>query len=225
MAANKELTNPDSEFDAPSSASNGRRVNQSQHPTIVLPRWIVYFQAALLGVIATTFFIFGLMVGSLTSGTEPDELAQFDCQISGVVEFQTAEGRRPDEGAVVMLLPKNGKPEMRAQGALVSPAGFQALDNLGIENVTKLGGAVVRADRNGEFNVEVSATGGKGIDYFLLVVSRNVANESGLELSKQERAGIGNFFMPVERVVDGQAIDWRSVTARSSKMKKIQVSF
>ena len=34
---------------------------------IVLPRWVVYFQASMLGVCAATFFVFGMMVGNVTS--------------------------------------------------------------------------------------------------------------------------------------------------------------
>ncbi len=225
MAADNDLTNPDSERDAPVAAANRLDNSKTRHPTIVLPRWIVYFQAALLGVIATTFFIFGLMVGSLTSGIEPDELAKFECQISGTVEYPTDDGMQPDEGAVVLFLPKNVRPDQPSAGSLVSPAGFQALDNLGIDNLHALGGAIVRADQNGDFKVKVDAAGGKGVDYFLLVVSRHVANDNGLALTKQQLAGINSFFIPAERVVDDQAIYWDSINAHSSKQKKIKVSF
>ena len=36
--------------------------------TIAVPRWVVYFQAALLGLVATTFFIFGLIITSRYKG-------------------------------------------------------------------------------------------------------------------------------------------------------------
>ena len=192
---------------------------------ITLPRWLVYFQAALLGIVATTFFIFGLMVGSLTSGNVAPAVEKFDCRVSGVVEYFDGNNVLPDEGAVVFLLPRDGKPQERAAASSVSPDSFLALDNPGIEVVHQLGGAIVRADQNGEFEVVVDASLGDGVDYFFLVVSRNKQDEEAKPLSKQQVAAIGSWFLPVERVMNDRAIFWDVVNARSERAKLTTVRF
>ncbi len=56
--------------------------------SISVPRWVVYFQGALLGIVAATFFIFGLMVGSITSETSVKPLVK-SCQVNGEVTYST----------------------------------------------------------------------------------------------------------------------------------------
>lgn len=192
---------------------------------ISVPRWLVYFQAGLLGVVATTFFVFGLMVGSLTSGSERPNDAKVDCRVSGRVTYRERGETKPDEGAVVFLLPKNRKPDERMDASSVSPAAFQALDNPGIEKLHQLGGAVVRADENGMFEVIIDGNESDGIDYHVLVVSRNQAGTETEQLSKPQVAAIGTFFMPVERLVHDRAIYWSSLTARSKSQKLSAVEF
>ena len=218
----KELGNSEREPNAEDQRSNSVT---SILQTVEIPRWIVYFQAALLGIIATTFFIFGLMVGSLTSGVDVNAESRFDVRVSGTVEYRTDGKLLPDEGAVIFLLPKQEKPDERAAARPVSPAGFRALDNPGIEIVHQLGGAIVRADENGKFNVLIDGNAGLGIDYHLLVVSRNCSRDEAELLTKQQVAAIGTFFMPVERLVNDQAIYWSSLTAREKVIELPKVEF
>ncbi len=160
---------------------------------VALPRWIIYFQAALLGIVATTFFIFGLMVGSLTSRTDANASERFDCRVAGQVEYRQNGELRPDEGAVVFLLPKSEKPDERAAAYPVSPEGFEPLDNPGIEILHQLGGAVVRTDEQGKFDVLIDGNAGRGIGYHFLVVSRHQTRAESESLSKQQVAAIGTF--------------------------------
>ena len=83
---------------------------------IEVPRWAVYSQAALLGLIATTFFIFGMMVGNLTSNSSAEINQTFDCRVVGSVAYRVDGDLRADEGAVVMLLPQDRKPDVRTCG-------------------------------------------------------------------------------------------------------------
>ena len=204
----------------PANETSSEEISQ----TISVPRWVVYFQAALLGIVATTFFVFGLMVGSLTSGGPTGTVSKFDCQVSGIVQFDTDDSRAPDAGAVVFLLPKNSRPEERSPGNLVSPDGFEPLDNPGIELVNQLGGAVVRADENGRFNVVIDASQ-SGIDYFLLVVSKNVGTNNPQPLTKLQVATIGTFYLPVERVMNDRTIYWSTLKARSENIELPPVTF
>lgn len=218
----KEITNTEGRnvvVDQQSNSDNPFR------QTVAIPRWIIYFQAALLGIIATTFFIFGLMVGSLTSGVDANADARFDSHVSGVVQYWEDGNLIPDEGAVVFLLPKKAKPDERAAASPVSPEGFRALDNPGIEILHQLGGAVVRTDENGKFDVLIDGNAGLGVDYHFLVVSRHQSRDESEQLSKQQVAAIGTFFMPVERLVNDQAIYWSSLSAREKRIEMPTVEF
>ena len=211
----------------PLPGGSGKQSNENVSKpgnTIELPRWIVYCQAALLGVIAATFFIFGLMVGSLTTGQAPPDIAKVDCQVAGKVEYRDGAEIRPDEGAVIFLLPKNERPVERAAASSVNPDGFQALDNPGIEILHHLGGAVVRADENGEFDVVVDGNT-NGIDYYFLVVSRHKRNEETSPLTKLQVAAIGTYFIPVERLMDDQAVYWSTVKARADRIEIPRIEF
>lgn len=182
--------------------------------TLTIPRYVVYFQVALLGITATTFFIFGVMVGSLTSRNRNETIPIFDCSVTGRVQFQSSGESFPDVGAVVFLLPKDRRPEERGAGNLVAPDSFQALNNPGIDILNQLGGSVVRADADGRFKVTIDASH-DGIGYFVLVVSKNVRRPNQNDMTKQQVAVIGTFFMPVDRVVGEQAYYWTSLSARS----------
>lgn len=191
---------------------------------LVLPRWVVYFQVAMLGIVAATFFLFGLMVGQLTGRNLNSEQPSFDCQLTGSVQYQLDGGLLPDEGAVVFLLPRNRKPAERAPGNLVSPREFQPLGNRGIEVVHQLGGAVCRVNASGEFNLVVDGNQ-QGIEYFLLIVSANQAESTQKPMTKLQVAAIGTFYLPVERVIDGQAYHWSTVVARGSNQQIPTVLF
>lgn len=196
----------------------------SSQSLVTLPRWVVYFQAAMLGVIAATFFIFGLMVGSLTSGNSVNEASTYDCRLSGSVQFKSTGGTLPDAGAVVFLLPRNGRPVERAAGNSVSPSNFEPLNNPGVEIVNRLGGSVVRTDENGGFDVFVDGSN-SGIEYYLLVVSKNQTDPAPQPLTKLQTAVIGTFYMPVERVINDRAIFWSEVTADREKIELPDVEF
>ncbi len=161
--------------------------------TIVVARWVVYFQGALLGVVAATFFVFGMMVGSLTQSSSNEE-NRLDCRVSGRVVFSGTNGDRPDSGAVVLLLPRDHAPEKRLDGQSIRPASFQPLGNSVLDYVHGVGGAVVRTDDRGEFEVFVEAPA----TFYLLVISRKQAKSAERSLVKSEMVAIGSYFSPVE---------------------------
>ena len=77
--------------------------------TITFPRWIVYFQAALLGVVATTFFLLGIMIDQNSRRTNGDSTEMYDCQLTGQVVVKKGSRNAPDEGAVVIVVPVDAK--------------------------------------------------------------------------------------------------------------------
>jgi hypothetical protein len=198
---------------------------ESWKERIEIPRWAVYCQAALLGLIATTFFIFGMMVGTLTSGTGDAINATFDCRVVGSVAYRVDGDLRADEGAVVILLPKDKKPDARAPGESVNPGTFKPLDNAAIDRIHELGGAVVRANENGQFDVMIDANYGNGLEYYLLIVSKNQRGVDTDPMTKEQVATIGTFFMPVEDVVEDRSFYWMKFNADRERIDLAEVEF
>lgn len=192
---------------------------------ISVPRWAVYCQAALLGLIATTFFIFGMMVGNLTSGKGSEVNQVFDCRVLGSVAYRNEGDLRADEGAVVFLLPKEKKPDERSPGNLVSPESFVALDNSAIDRIHELGGAVVRVDEYGNFDVLIDASYGNGLEYNVLIVSKNVRGVDTAPMTKEQVAAIGTFFIPVEDVVQDRSYHWFSIRADGERIDLPEYEF
>ncbi|MEM7782813.1 MAG: hypothetical protein AAF623_05630 [Planctomycetota bacterium] len=191
---------------------------------ISVARWVVYFQAAMLGLVATIFFIFGLIVGSFNSsyGHSNDV---FDCRIVGSVTYRTESGNLlADHNSVVVLIPRDKKPDRRSQGKWIHPESFEPLDNQGIDTIHSLGGAVVRTDENGDFDLFVDGKQNEGVRYFLLIISKNHL-ENDRELTKQQAAAIGTFFMPVENVARGHSIHWLPLNADQKRVDLAVVEF
>jgi len=176
-------------------------------------RKLIYGQAALLGISSATFFMMGMMVGNLTSSSTADgspaavaSAYAEDCRISGVVTVKREGKEVPDVGAVVVLLPRRSTPEKRQPPGLIMPQTFVALDNPAIEAIHTAGGAVVRADADGKFNVLVD----QGRDYRLLVLSKS-RSSSGRQLTDQQSEMLEAWFAPSEKLVRDNDFLWREV--------------
>ena len=213
--------------DAAAQAESGQSGRQSSwNQTIPIARWVVYCQAALLGLIAFSFFMFGMLVGSFTSTGGNQVNARFDCRVLGSVAYRDQSGDLlADEGAVVFLLPCDQKPQERSLASLVSPETFKVLDNPAIDSIHELGGAVVRADQNGRFDVFIDASYGDGMDYNLLIVSKNVRGVATDPMTKEQIAGISTYFAPVEDVVQDRSYYWVKITADGERIDLPEYEF
>ena len=216
---------------APAQAETGQsEVTSSWKQTIPIARWVVYCQAALLGLVAFSFFMFGMLVGSFTSGSGGQDNARFDCRVLGSVAYRSrSQGNQgdllADEGAVVFLLPRDRQPDKRSPGELVNPETFKVLDNPAIDAIHELGGAVVRADENGHFDVLIDASYGDGLDYNLFIVSKNVRGVETEPMTKEQIAGISTFFAPVEAVVEDRSYRWMKITADGERVDLPEYEF
>jgi predicted small secreted protein len=206
------------------SATNPSSRMSAWKELVEIPRWIVYCQAALLGIMATSFFVFGLMVGNLTSNQNSGLNQTLACRVTGSVVYRENGSLLSDEGAVVLLLPHDKKPDVRGSGESVSPQSFQALGNDAVDRIYQLGGAVVRADANGQFDVTIDAQRGADDNYYLLIVSKHKPAES-TKMNKEQTASISPFFIPVEDVVDDRAFYWMKVTANDETLALPEFEF
>lgn len=161
---------------------------------VSLPRWIVYFQAGMLGIVATTFFLLGLMISSKSGGPEGRATKLYDCQLTGQV-YVMSEGRKiPDEGAVVIVAPVDSRMMDRPDPATLRPDEFEAGENPSIAQIEAAGGRVVRINREGEFDLTLRGPR----EYFVLVISRSGERLESERIPKSTAADIGGYFFPVE---------------------------
>lgn len=186
----------------PADQEPEQTVVQRTDNTVTLPRWVVYFQGALLGVVATTFFIFGMMVGSLTN---PAATKIQSCRVKGHVSIEHNGATIPDQGSVVIFLPVDVENVQRQPPETLHPSNFQPLNNPAIEMIHAIGGAVVRANESGQFEFYVDSP--RAFD--LLVVS---TKEGRKDLSKTEMAGISKFFLPVENLLKDNKFVWKRIS-------------
>lgn len=179
---------------------------------VAIPRWIIYSQAALLGIVGATFFVFGVMVGSFGSGhpNKPSSLPT-SCRIQGVVQFNLAGERLPDAGSVVYLLPDPPSRISRQSPAHVRPHDFQPLENEAIEWISSQGGSVVRVNRDGRFQLYAEPG-----NYHLLVVSKAVGGTSP-GLDRHQRATLSQFFFSVELLIGDQRDIWKELAVENER--------
>lgn len=214
--------------DATGTSTPFDREIQLRENHLFVPRKLVYTQAVLLGVTAATFFLLGLMVGNVSSPASsaslgrPGESLGFveDCRVSGSVTHSKNGETFADIGAVVFLLPTNRVPDRRVAPGLVMPDTFEALDNPSIDVIHRCGGAVVRTDANGEFQVLVDQMQ----NYRLLVVSKNRSTVRR-ELTDDQKKTLETFFVPAEKVVRDQDYRWRDVRGDSDRVDVGTIEF
>ena len=211
--SDEDLWNEDSSSKShPTATSEPEQETGSVLNSILIPRWVIYFQAGLIGVVAATFFIFGMMVGSFTSSPESNVVAENQFRIGGSIFVDDVI----DEGAVVIALPAKSKPDPRPDTKLLHPDSFEPVNNDSIALIRELGGDVVRANRDGQFEVVVEGPA----EYFLLVISKRKRRRSGVDLEKQQMAEVGRFFLPFQPLVEGKQFVWRKIKVTSSRNLK-----
>ncbi len=189
--------------------------------TVPLPRWVVLSQGALLGTVALTFFLFGMMVGSLTGSGQTIVDKNDRVTLSGSV-FSDRDNRRiADMGAVVIILPVDASTDNKPNARLLRPASFKPIDNESKKIVEDAGGQVVRVNSDGMFTAIVE----QNKKYQVLVISKNAEGNSNSDITKQMRAELGAFFLPLEELLDGQSFDWREVILTNNPLRMDVVLF
>ena len=193
----------------------------STETVIAIPRWVVLFQAALLGLVSTSCFLFGLAAGHLANVPAVVKIAQVPCGVSGSVE--TLTGRQPsaDAGAVVLFLPIDAKPIQRIDPETLHPDNFRALANPAIDALLLMGGAVCRTDRAGKFQMAIDGPS----RYVVVFVSKTANAKKEKLLSKADTAALARCFLPIEALYSGKAIQFRTIDCRTSSVEVDPVRF
>ena len=191
--------------------------DQSSYPevpagSILIPRWIVYLQAALLGTCAVTFFIFGVMVGTLNN-PKVEVVSTSEFSVSGIASYSKSGVSLPDAGAVVMLLPETPAEVSRQSPDTVRPENFEPLENPVIDFVAQQGGTIVRTNSAGKF--EIFAKSGS---YFLLLISNSISERSSDKMSREQVAALSQYFLPVENLIRDNAYSWTKIQVNDEPM-------
>jgi phage FluMu protein Com len=188
---------------------------------VTIPRYVLYTQGFLLGLVALVFFVFGLIVGSRSRSEPMDATASRSAVVSGSVSYQGPQGRAmPDAGSVVLLLPAAKRPDQKgvAAGLRIEDRepeeGHPALGML-----RSLGGDYARADRSGRFRVRAAAPG----RYFLLVVSKHERRSTSDSPAPSELAQLGRYFVPATDLLGEQRYRWQELLVRRDE--QVDVSF
>jgi hypothetical protein len=175
--------------DKPAAAAEGRLA--PEHNTLLISRNVVYFQAGLLAVVAITFFLAGWWIGGSGQSTVREQpVASGPATLNVLLHFQSTEGeQRPDEGAVVLVLPTDKRVTDKLSAAALDPAAPQpnaASPVIGKLNL--IGGAYGRTDATGKLAGLILPQAGK---HHLLLLS-NHARRAG-EPRPQDLAAIGTY--------------------------------
>lgn len=205
-------------FDTAPTISTGAEtapsvVQQVDYSLVSFPRYVLYAQAGLLGVVAVVCFALGALMGGAFLRGSAGGVAAGPCSISGMVTVQGGVTKMPDEGAVVFVLPQ----DTRNIDERAPVAGFRPRDSVpegnhrGLAILQQMGAGHARTDKQGKYKITVPRPG----KYFVLVISRKTG--MGADVGKQQIArffenandllGTQKYFFSAETLADGRKFD------------------
>lgn len=166
---------------------------QSEHADLVaIPRYALYLQGALLGVVALVAFAIGILTGGALLTQPPAPAAPQATVIGGSVTYASGPRHLPDEGAVIAVIPDSQvKPDEKAPVDGLRPDDpTPGESHRGIAILRELGGAYARTDPNGRFQVRLPDRG----RYLVLVISNQKQLGPREEIQTADILKLGPFF-------------------------------
>jgi len=184
---------------------------------LAVSRNILYMQGALLGIVAIGCFIFGIVVGMATAPRGAGENdGPIACVIKGKLAYRDDGNDVPDEGAVIIVLPQDARPDPTAKVPVdtlrpdVTPP---AEDDLALRQIRELGGEYTRANEDGEYELRVPDRGA----YFVLFLSRNARLDDNEHPEPGDLAQMGRYFLPPAQLIGTNRYQWRDETVRRDR--------
>ncbi len=188
---------------------------------ISVPRIAFYMQGAMLGVVACVFFVFGMLVGQSTSKPQiSDSDDRMRCRVIGEVTYESNNSQRTDAGATVLLLPTDRRPDPRPPASAFRPGSDLDPTSPDWQLIREIGGDATRVSANGTFELTVSSPR----EFYLLVIS-DARSRGDRPIAKDERAGIGRYFVPVEELVGDRDFVWKTVRVTGSNYRLDDITF
>ena len=197
--------------DAFSEAAAEHRLGAAYSADLVsISRRVLYAQAVVIAMIAAIFFMAGYVIApgkTKTVDTPVEKKERFGktVDVYGKITFKDAVGGFGyDAGAVVILLPKDSDPSDRFASKGLRPTDATPdNDDAGAKAIEFLGGAYLRADENGEIDMEIRS--GR---YHVLVISSSAQRDEGRKIRKQDVESLKKFFADPSSLIGDQRYKW-----------------
>jgi hypothetical protein len=178
---------------------------------VSFPRRLLYIHALVFGLVMAGVFTLGYFVGRdpwRRLGGGPSSGSTGPIAVDGRVTYANrADEQVGDDGAVIIALPRARQPSRTEKPSLsgLGPLDPSPPDNDPVlEAIATLGGAYVRADQEGRFRLALPQSG----DYYLLYISRNASRGQSTEISRQDRAAMGEYFTSATELIGRQRHAW-----------------
>ncbi len=193
-------------------------------PRVLIARWVLFAQGALILIAAVGGFAAGFLIGR-SEPVEQIETSVSRANVAPVVIEGRVAYRAVDQGSalepdsILIALPATAAPpeKIRAEG-LRPEDPPPAENNSQVRVIEALDGAYVRVDQTGRF--QFSAAPG---DYLVLAISRNRLRPVGDEPRPEDLARLEQFFSPAAELI-GQA-EYQLVERRLSENEPLEIEF
>jgi hypothetical protein len=169
-------------------------------------RWVLYAQGVLLGVVALAAFGLGMVVGGAVPRGGESTVATGPVTLTGTVAYDAGDNLpTPDEGAAVLLVPEDARPEQKAAVASLRPGSspVEAGDSA-VTTLREIGGDYARVDREGKFRLVAAQPG----MYFLLIVSAHKDRSSQERFVPQHLAELGRYVESAPELLGQNRYQW-----------------
>jgi hypothetical protein len=184
---------------------------------VAVPRAVLYTQGILLVIVAVVFLVIGIAIGRGTTSGDPMAAVPRKCIVSGLVTYKGS----PDTGSVVILLPTEGKFDAPPNLSELRPESPRpGSTNTSLLAIREAGGAYDRVDEEGNFAVNVQ----NSREYYVLYISR-AGKVGNVDLTKIQRAQIGQYFFPPEVLVGQNHFRWITADIRGERLELDEVIF
>ncbi|MEQ8790367.1 MAG: hypothetical protein RIC55_28995 [Pirellulaceae bacterium] len=198
----------------------GESLGQVDRNLVAVPRAALYTQGVVLGVVGLVCFALGVIVGGgFASHDGQAQAAPRPCVIDGTVAFVGSTDREiPDQGALVLVLPKDRSPEQRPDPEGMRPADAPpAEDHPGLQMVRSIAGGYARTDIDGRFRIRVPDVG----EYYVLVVSSSAQRPGEDVVKRNDLAEIGNYFVPAYELLGDMRYQWEEHRIRADETMRV----
>jgi len=196
---------------SPSRVSEHRSGKAYAADLVSIPRRVLYAQAALIAAVAMIFFMAGYVLGPGGGASDDAPIAKQEkfgksVVVPGKITHIDASGSPiVDSDAVVILLPKGSEPADQLSSEGLRPVGGELDDEApAIEKIKFLGGAYLRADEQGEF--EISVRSGR---YFVLVISNKAKRRDSRSIKTQDVEDMKLFINDPKELIGDRRYEWK----------------
>jgi DNA-directed RNA polymerase subunit RPC12/RpoP len=177
-----------------------RRGRQTDGKVLLVTRQAVYAQAGLMAGLLIVAFLAGLLVGRGSrddkSAPMPEKVVAEPVALSGHVLYALSPGDSlPDEGAVVIALPSDRKPDVK-----IAAHGLRADDATDLDAeaaLSEIGAAMARSDARGQFQLVVPRPG----NYAVLMISSHATRPDGVTLPMADGEELSRYFASPNQLI------------------------